>query len=569
MIVFIVVAMWWLCWYSRPRLSPSTQQQLLQHQAKFSKSLLRIETANTITMYGDNNSQQNPYATSSGMQYGYTNTGSKYSVPASPAGPPNTYNSNLGYAPGNPNVVFGTAVDPTTDSGYNGAPVVGVPLYPEASNNNSSPNLKKFVIQGYQDLWAGVLFAICFFITFVIGVVNFSKSFNDLKEYNKQTGILEEDALSAATLVGGLFAIVAFCVALAVIALFIFFKFPQQAIIVSWVASCVLSLIAGIVSCVQGAFALGVIALLLSVLGMVALFFMRHHIPFSALLLKVSTSLIIKYKGTIVVNFLLVAVATVFCLFWAAEVYPSFEHANDKDASAGDAMLMIFALLTFYWTMQVLFNMIHVTVSGVAATWYFCGEANVPRNPTVASFKRASTTSFGSICFGSLLVAIIQVMRAIARSQRDSEHPFIACIVECILGCIESLVRYFNRYAFVYVAIYGNSYTEAARKTFELAQNCAYEALWNDNLIGTTLTMTALGMSFLSFLVFYVAFSSAAFGAIAFFICLAVHIQLFRVIDSTVVTLFVCFAEEPNLLAQNNPELYAAIHQATGRTEQA
>ena len=255
-------------------------------------------------------------------------------------------------------------------------------------------------------------------------------------------------------------------------------------------------------------------------------------------------------------------VATVFILFWAAEVYPSFERGNDQDVNGGDVVLIIFALLTFYWTTQVLFNMIHVTVSGVAATWYFCGDAYMPKNPTIASFKRASTTSFGSICFGSLLVAIVQVLRALARSQRDSEHPFIACVIECILGCVERLVRYFNRYAFVYVAMYGSSYIESAKRTFELAQNCAYEALWNDNLIGMTLTMTALGMSFISFLVFYVAFNSAAFGSIAFFICLAVHIQLFRVIDSTVVTLFVCFAEEPNLLAQNNPDLYAAIHAA-------
>lgn len=37
------------------------------------------------------------------------------------------------------------------------------------------------------------------------------------------------------------------------------------------------------------------------------------------------------------------------------------------------------------------------------------------KNPTLASAKRAMTTSFGSNCFGSLLIAIIQTIRFLAR----------------------------------------------------------------------------------------------------------------------------------------------------------
>lgn len=49
------------------------------------------------------------------------------------------------------------------------------------------------------------------------------------------------------------------------------------------------------------------------------------------------------------------------------------------------------------------------------------GAVSVPvSNPTAASAKRALTTSFGSICYGSLIIAIIQTLKAMARSAQQS-----------------------------------------------------------------------------------------------------------------------------------------------------
>ena len=56
------------------------------------------------------------------------------------------------------------------------------------------------------------------------------------------------------------------------------------------------------------------------------------------------------------------------------------------------------------------------------------------------------TTSFGSICFGSFLVAILQALRAIAQSARENgDAQILACIAECILGCLASILEYFNK----------------------------------------------------------------------------------------------------------------------------
>ncbi len=96
------------------------------------------------------------------------------------------------------------------------------------------------------------------------------------------------------------------------------------------------------------------------------------------------------------------------------------------------------------------------------STWWFAPE-EAGSFCSVAikdSFIRATTTSFGSICFGSLLVAIIQTLRALvesAKSDSDEERgiggAFLLCIVDCLLRCLEDLLEYFNKFAYIYVGM--------------------------------------------------------------------------------------------------------------------
>jgi hypothetical protein len=65
-------------------------------------------------------------------------------------------------------------------------------------------------------------------------------------------------------------------------------------------------------------------------------------------------------------------------------------------------------------------NTVHVTVAGAVASWYFKADAS-PAEATKNALKRATTTSFGSICFGSLLIAVVQFLRAIADSPSSSQ----------------------------------------------------------------------------------------------------------------------------------------------------
>ncbi len=65
----------------------------------------------------------------------------------------------------------------------------------------------------------------------------------------------------------------------------------------------------------------------------------------------------------------------------------------------------------------------------------------MPPHPTRSAFVRASTLSLGSIAFGSLIVAILELIRMILNYARASaaadgncESPFMFNFAECVVN---------------------------------------------------------------------------------------------------------------------------------------
>jgi hypothetical protein len=70
--------------------------------------------------------------------------------------------------------------------------------------------------------------------------------------------------------------------------------------------------------------------------------------------------------------------------------------------------------VSLFWTGAVLCNTVHVIVSGSLVRVSIhggCEAASVPANSIMKSLQYALTTSFGSICYGSLFTAAIRTLR--------------------------------------------------------------------------------------------------------------------------------------------------------------
>jgi len=210
-------------------------------------------------------------------------------------------------------------------------------------------------------------------------------------------------------------------------------------------------------------------------------------------------------------------------------------------------------------------NVVHVTVAGTVGTWWF-----EPRTASSCcsrgvrdSWLRAMTFSFGSICFGSLLVAIIQAIKSLIHQMREQGDGIVACLAECLLGCIESLVEYFNTWAFTYVGLYGYSFMEAGKNVMTLFRSRGWTTIITDNLVDSALGMVSFGVGIMTGVVILLVAVGTGIdlggGAIPFGIGFLVgailSLTLFSVVSSAVNTVIVCYAEAPSEFQSNHPRL--------------
>ena len=86
----------------------------------------------------------------------------------------------------------------------------------------------------------------------------------------------------------------------------------------------------------------------------------------------------------------------------------------------GGPVAILLLILSNFWTVQVIKNVVHVACAGTAASWYF--QTN-ERHPTRAALRRACTTSFGSVCMGSAVVAVLRTVRMVTPRHAPPRHP--------------------------------------------------------------------------------------------------------------------------------------------------
>ncbi|KAG0258965.1 putative choline transporter, neither null mutation nor overexpression affects choline transport [Mortierella polycephala] len=447
-----------------------------------------------------------------------------------------------------------------------GQPLTGVvpPSYetaPYGTVNQESGLPAKFNPRPrYNDCWAFFLFiaqlaAFVVLSYFAIRQINNNRSLIDTSPYQQPgsgsaVGFFSKSGLITmliSILVGAIIAILYFMLTEA---------FPRQVIKVTFAMSIIVYLAVAVYYFVRRQWMPAIFGLIFGLLYASMWFFWKSRIPFATEMLRAVTSISKKYPATFILAFLGLFVQIAYSVYFIIVIAGCYEMYYDTTTRS---------------------NIIHVTVSGVFATYYFMAGSpqGMAKSPTIASFKRACTTSIGSICFGSLIIAVVQTLRALANMFRgDADNGilvFVACLIDCILACLQGVIEYVNHYAFTQVAIYGKGYIQAAKDTWTILKDRGIVQLINDNLIGNVWTMGAIMAGVLSGLAsyLYLYFVKPDFNAtgeftyvivtMAFVMGLQMLFTVGTVIDSGVATTFVCLAEDPAALARTKPELFERI----------
>ena len=261
--------------------------------------------------------------------------------------------------------------------------------------------------------------------------------------------------------------------------------FPKQFIWITGILNIAMGVVTAVYMLYRHYWSGGIVFLIFSILMILFFISWIPRIPFSALMLKTTIDVSKSHGHVYLVSAIGGLVATAFAAWYSVTlvaVYVKYTpNADNTACSVGGGGcskakligLLVFITFASYWISEWLKNTIHTTISGVYGSWYF-NSHNYPTKVTRGAFRRAITYSFGSISLGSLLVAIVNLLRqlcSVARQQSASQGDIIGTVLFCFLGCliwiINWAIQFLNRYAFSYIALYGKSYFAAAKDTWK------------------------------------------------------------------------------------------------------
>jgi hypothetical protein len=138
-----------------------------------------------------------------------------------------------------------------------------------------------------------------------------------------------------------------------------------------------------------------------------------------------------------------------------------------------DTALYIVLTTFFYWSVQLWLCMRYYVVSLVTGVWYYqntslaAQEGTIDqkastRAPVCTSLRLAFTKSFGSIAFASLIMAICEWLRRLARKERRN-GGLIGCLIACCIQCILAYVEFLTRFALTFHALSGEPFCDSGR----------------------------------------------------------------------------------------------------------
>lgn len=244
--------------------------------------------------------------------------------------------------------------------------------------------------------------------------------------------------------------------------------------------------------------------------------------------------------------------------------------------------LMFFQVFAFLWITAFLSAVYQHVVAGSVAGWYFSRDvmSSRPRETAFSSLFHAVTTSFGSLAFGSLVLAIVQFLNYMLEVSKKSntQNRLLVCLInglQCILGCIQGIVQYINKFAYIHVAMHGYSFCKAARECFDLISRNFFSAVIMDTITGFVLFVgKALFTALCTIITIGILdandkpLTSVTLGLTIVISFAILHI-ISHVIGVSVDTVFVCYLEDLEMNKGENlyisPDLHSLLQESASK----
>ncbi|XP_065169791.1 choline transporter-like 2 isoform X2 [Atheta coriaria] len=234
--------------------------------------------------------------------------------------------------------------------------------------------------------------------------------------------------------------------------------------------------------------------------------------------------------------------------------------------------VQILNVFAFFWGVSFVTAFGEMVLAATFAKWYWTfKKSRVPFFALTAAVCRTLRYHIGTLAFGSLIIAICRMIRAILeyvdhklKKYDNAVTKAVLCCCKCFFWCLETFLKFINKNAYIMCAIHGKNFCASAKDACSLLmRNIIRVAVLDkvtDFLFFLSKMLVSLGVA--SIVYSYLEFASEKnlhypIGpAIIIFICTyLIACMFFSVYTMAVDTLFMCFLEdcERNDGSENRP----------------
>uniref|UniRef100_A0A8C2GK18 Choline transporter-like protein n=1 Tax=Cyprinus carpio TaxID=7962 RepID=A0A8C2GK18_CYPCA len=249
-----------------------------------------------------------------------------------------------------------------------------------------------------------------------------------------------------------------------------------------------------------------IILCIVEVVIILLLIFLRKRLLIAIALIKEASKAIGHVMSSLFYPLLTFALLSLVIAYWAiTAVYPKKNNAHillDKihtfsniTAECPDAeclfafyggetlyhkyliLFQFYNVFLFFWCANFVTALGQVTLAGAFASYYwaFKKPEDIPAFPVFNSLGRALRYHTGSLAFGSLILAIVQIIRVLLeyldqklKGAQNKCAKFLLSCLKCCFWCLEKFIKFLNRNAYIMVAIYGKNFCTSAKDAFFL-----------------------------------------------------------------------------------------------------
>jgi hypothetical protein len=225
-----------------------------------------------------------------------------------------------------------------------------------------------------------------------------------------------------------------------------------------------------------------------------------------------------------------------------------FKH-SDITPNAGIAVAVSFMVI---WVGMLSKEMKIANVGGCIGLHYF--EQEVTGARAVHSLKWSLTSNFGSLCYCSLILTLIEVVDQLLEKLRDTARrgdnialKIVVEIVACCWRSIQAWAEFLTKMAVIGFAITGDPFCKSAKDITTMLMRHNLDGVFVDSFASFTTTCLALAVSMVMGVVGYVAggaasnFQAWASAFLTFLISFVVLVAVAGIVLVTCNTHYICY----------------------------